>query len=132
MRPGIGRNASCASGDCLTSRPKGCSRPREFSIYSWYHSATLHEAVHLVFTHTHPPSHVHIMKGMMYSSMTYSRLQGISVLYMVHTVTFMSACCALRYYVLRTHIKWIQVRPNHSLLVTNGSLGKFLCINVTV
>ena len=35
-RPGIGRNASCTSGDCLTSRPKGCSRPRElqFSIYS--------------------------------------------------------------------------------------------------
>ena len=30
------RNVSCASGDCLTSRPKGCSRPRElwFSIYS--------------------------------------------------------------------------------------------------
>jgi len=23
MRPGIGRNVSCASGDCLTSRPKG-------------------------------------------------------------------------------------------------------------
>ena len=36
MRPGIGRNASCASGDCLTSRPKGRSQPRElwFSIYS--------------------------------------------------------------------------------------------------
>ena len=35
-RPGIGRNASCASGDCLTSRPKGRSWPRElwFSIYS--------------------------------------------------------------------------------------------------
>ena len=29
-------HASCASGDCLTSRPKGRSRPRElwFSIYS--------------------------------------------------------------------------------------------------
>ena len=36
MRPGIGRNASCASGDCLTSWPEGHSRPRElrFSIYS--------------------------------------------------------------------------------------------------
>ena len=36
MRPGIDRNASCASGDCLTSRPEGRSRPRElwFSIYS--------------------------------------------------------------------------------------------------
>ena len=36
MRPGIGRNTSCALGDCLTSRPKGRSRPRElwFSIYS--------------------------------------------------------------------------------------------------
>ena len=32
----IGQNVSCASGDCLTSRPKGRSRPRElwFSIYS--------------------------------------------------------------------------------------------------
>jgi hypothetical protein len=29
MRPGIGRNASCALGDCSTSRPKGCSQPRE-------------------------------------------------------------------------------------------------------
>ena len=29
-------NASCALGDCLTSRPEGCSQPRElwFSIYS--------------------------------------------------------------------------------------------------
>ena len=26
---GIGQNASCAVGDCLTSRPKGCLRPRE-------------------------------------------------------------------------------------------------------
>ena len=36
LRPGIGRNVSCALGDCLTSRPKGRSRPRElwFSIYS--------------------------------------------------------------------------------------------------
>ena len=36
MRPGIGRKASCTLGDCLTSRPKGCSWPRElwFSIYS--------------------------------------------------------------------------------------------------
>ena len=36
MRPGIGRNASCALGDCLTSRPKGRSRPRElwFSNYA--------------------------------------------------------------------------------------------------
>ena len=36
MRPGIGQNASCAVGDCLTSRPKGRLRPRElwFSIYS--------------------------------------------------------------------------------------------------
>ena len=36
MRPGIGRNASCAVGDCLTSRPKGRSQPRElwFLIYS--------------------------------------------------------------------------------------------------
>ena len=37
MRPGIGRNASCALGDCLTPRPKGHSRPRElwFLIYSY-------------------------------------------------------------------------------------------------
>ena len=36
MRPGIGRNASYALGDCLTSRPEGRSRPRElwFLIYS--------------------------------------------------------------------------------------------------
>ena len=36
MRPGIGRNTSCASGDCLTSRPEGRSWPRKlwFSIYS--------------------------------------------------------------------------------------------------
>ena len=36
MRPGIGRNVSCAVGDCLTSRPKGRSGPQElwFSIYS--------------------------------------------------------------------------------------------------
>ena len=36
MRPGIGRNASYALGDYLTSRPKGHSQPRElwFSIYS--------------------------------------------------------------------------------------------------
>ena len=36
MRPGIGQNASCALGDCSTSRPEGCSWPRElwFSIYS--------------------------------------------------------------------------------------------------
>ena len=36
MRPGIGRNTSCALGDCLTSRPKGHSQPGElwFSIYS--------------------------------------------------------------------------------------------------
>ena len=36
MRPGIGRNASCALGDCLTPRPKGRSWPRElwFLIYS--------------------------------------------------------------------------------------------------
>ena len=35
MTPGIGRNASCALGDYLTSRPEGRSRPRElwFSIY---------------------------------------------------------------------------------------------------
>ena len=38
MRPGIGRNASCAVGDCLTSRPKGRSQPGElcFSISSLY------------------------------------------------------------------------------------------------
>ena len=29
MRPGIGRNASCALSDWLTSRPGGCSQPRE-------------------------------------------------------------------------------------------------------
>ena len=36
MRPGIGQNASCTLGGCLTSRPKGCSWRRElwFSIYS--------------------------------------------------------------------------------------------------
>ena len=36
MRPDIGRNASCALDDCLTSRPKGRLWPRElwFSIYS--------------------------------------------------------------------------------------------------
>ena len=33
MRPGIGRNASCASGDWLTSRPKGCSQPRELWFF---------------------------------------------------------------------------------------------------
>ena len=39
MRPGIGRNVSCALGDCLTSRPEGRSQPRElwFSIYSCTH-----------------------------------------------------------------------------------------------
>jgi len=29
MRPGSGRNVSCASGDCLASRPEGHSQPRE-------------------------------------------------------------------------------------------------------
>ena len=29
MRPGIGRNASCAMSDWLTSRPGGCLQPRE-------------------------------------------------------------------------------------------------------
>ena len=35
---------SCAVGDCLTSRPKGCSRPRElwFSIYSCTMACTIH------------------------------------------------------------------------------------------
>ena len=35
MRPGIGQKSSCTLGDCLTSRPEGCSRPSElwFSIY---------------------------------------------------------------------------------------------------
>ena len=33
MRPGIGRNASCASGDWLTSRPKGCSQPRQLWFF---------------------------------------------------------------------------------------------------
>ena len=39
MRPGIGRNAPCTLGDCLTCRPKGHSWPRElwFSIYSCIH-----------------------------------------------------------------------------------------------
>ena len=32
MRPSIGRNASCALGDCLTSRPKGRLQPREFVV----------------------------------------------------------------------------------------------------
>ena len=32
MRPGIGRNASCALSDWLTSRPGGCSQPRELSF----------------------------------------------------------------------------------------------------
>ena len=36
MRPGIGRNASCASGDWLTSRPKGCSQPRELWFFDMY------------------------------------------------------------------------------------------------
>ena len=42
MRPGIGRNVSCALGDCLTSRPKGHSWPRElwFLIYSCTHVLT--------------------------------------------------------------------------------------------
>ena len=29
MRPGIGQNMSCAISDWLTSRPGGCSQPRE-------------------------------------------------------------------------------------------------------
>jgi len=29
MGPGIGRNASCTFGNCLTSRPKGRLQPRE-------------------------------------------------------------------------------------------------------
>ena len=33
MRPGIGRNASCASGNWLTSRPKGCLQPRELWFF---------------------------------------------------------------------------------------------------
>ena len=39
MRPGIDRSTSYASGDCLTSRPKGHSQPRELwlSIYSCTH-----------------------------------------------------------------------------------------------
>ena len=50
MRPGIGQNASCALGDYLTSRPKGCSRPRELwlSIYS----CTCILQAHLYSTHS--------------------------------------------------------------------------------
>ena len=41
MRPGIGRNASCASGDWLTSRPKGCSQPREL----WFFDILMYDCV---------------------------------------------------------------------------------------
>ena len=39
MRPGIGRNASCALGNCLTIQPDGCLWPRElwFSCTDEYH-----------------------------------------------------------------------------------------------
>ena len=45
MRPGIGRNASCAMGDWLTSRPKGCSQPREL----WFFDILMYEA--LIYAH---------------------------------------------------------------------------------
>ena len=50
--PGIGRNVSCALGDCLTSRPKGRSRPRElwFLIYSCICTCTVHVHVSLKST----------------------------------------------------------------------------------
>jgi len=50
MRPGIGQNTSCASGACLTSRPKGRSQPRElwFSIYSCIHTT---ETAHMHMYH---------------------------------------------------------------------------------
>ena len=57
MRPGIGQNTSCALGDCLTSRPKGCSRPRElwFSIYSCACcTCTVH--VHVYMYYVYVPS----------------------------------------------------------------------------
>ena len=48
MRPGIGRNASCALGDCLTSRPKGHSQPSElwFSIYSYVQLYYVHACIY--------------------------------------------------------------------------------------
>ena len=54
MRPGIGRNASCALGDCLPSRPKGRSWPRElwFSIYSCIQGVCSTVCAH-VHVHTH-------------------------------------------------------------------------------
>ena len=45
MRPGIGRNASCAVGDCLTSMPKGRSWPRE--LWSRFIHVHLHVHVHV-------------------------------------------------------------------------------------
>ena len=48
MRPGIGQNASCAAGDWLTSRPKGCSRPREL----WFFDILMYIYMH-VYIHVH-------------------------------------------------------------------------------
>ena len=50
MRPGIGRNVSCALGDCFTSRPKSRLWSRElwFSIYSCtYVYIHIHVGVHV-------------------------------------------------------------------------------------
>ena len=49
MRPGIGRNASCATDDWLTSRPMGCSQPREswfFDILMYIQIISLHPSSH--------------------------------------------------------------------------------------
>ena len=40
-RPGIGRNASCALGDCSTSRPEGCSQSRKL----WFVDILMHCSV---------------------------------------------------------------------------------------
>ena len=41
MRPGIGRNVSCTFGDCLTSRPEGCSQPWELWFLICMHMTCL-------------------------------------------------------------------------------------------
>ena len=45
MRPGIGQNVSCTMSDWLTSRPDGCSQPREL----WFSHILMYNAVCFLF-----------------------------------------------------------------------------------
>ena len=58
MRPGIGRNASCALGDCLTSIGlRGCSQPREL----WFFDILMYSVcTYCIHACTYTFIHVHV------------------------------------------------------------------------